>query len=232
MWDELISTIEQSFENMALTSSDLFDILFSLFVSILVGFVISQVYKITHRGVSYEVTFMSSLVLLAPIVAMVMFFIRGNLVLSLGLVGSLSIIRFRTPIKDTRDMVFLFWSIAVGLGAGTFHWTIVALASLAILMVTFILHFVRYGRSQGGDYILVINGNSDFQSQPLNHILRNYSQDIKIRSQSFEENTWEIVFELHLDKTKQPIEDLVQEVIKLEIVSSASLLAPQLALPI
>lgn len=232
MWDELISTIEQSFTNMTLTSSDIFDILFSLFISILIGFVISQVYKLTHRGVSYEATFMSSLILLAPIVAMVMFFIRGNLVLSLGLVGSLSIIRFRTPIKDTRDMVFLFWSIAVGLGAGTFHWLTVILSSIAILLVTFILYFVRYGRSRRHDYILVVNGNSDFQSKPLQLVLKNFSHDIKIRSQSFEEHTWEIVFELHLEKTKRPIEELIQEVKSLEMVSSAALLAPQLSLPV
>jgi hypothetical protein len=231
MWEEIMTTIQQAFSNMALTSTDLFNVLFSLIVSILIGFVISQVYKITHRGVSYEVTFMSSLVLLAPIVAMVMFFIRGNLVLSLGLVGSLAIIRFRTPIKDTRDMVFLFWSIAVGLGAGTFHWTIVALASLTILLVAVVLYLVKYGDNQSHDYILIVNGFSEFTSQPLNVILKKYSKDVKIRSQNFEDDGWEIVYELHYDKARGPIDEMVKEVKSLEMTTSVSLLAPQLALP-
>src|SRR5690625_5465921 len=71
---------------------------------------------------TYERSFLTTFVLISPIVTMVVYFIQGDLVVSLGLVGSLSIIRFRTPIKDTRDMVFLFWSIAVGLGAGTGNW--------------------------------------------------------------------------------------------------------------
>ena len=96
-------------------------------LSIGIGLGIALVYKLTHRGLSYEATFLSSLVAIAPVVASVMFFIQGNLVLSLGLVGSLSIIRFRTPIKDSRDMVFLFWSITAGLGAGTTIWGLCSL---------------------------------------------------------------------------------------------------------
>ena len=76
---------------------------------------------------------MASLVLFAPLITIVMLYIRGDLVLSLGLIGSLSIIRFRTAIKDTRDMVFLFWVIAVGLGAGTYNWGIVIWFHLCLL---------------------------------------------------------------------------------------------------
>lgn len=103
-------------DHLYLTGGDLFTILFSLGLAAAIAVIISQIYKHTHRGMNFELTFMTTLVLLAPIVAVVMLFIRGDLVLSLGLIGSLSIIRFRTPIKDTRDMVFLFWTIAIKLG--------------------------------------------------------------------------------------------------------------------
>jgi hypothetical protein len=105
-----------------LSGPDLQDTLISLMLAAITGLLISQLYKHTHRGLNYEHTFMAALVLLAPIVSVVMLYIRGDLVLSLGLIGSLSIVRFRTAIKDTRDMVFLFWVIAVGLGAGTYNW--------------------------------------------------------------------------------------------------------------
>ena len=231
MWDEILTTISQAFANMALTSEDIFNIFFSLFVAIIIGLVISQVYKLTHRGVNYELTFMSSLVLLAPIVALVMFFIRGNLVLSLGLVGSLSIIRFRTPIKDTRDMIFLFWSITVGLGAGTFNWGVVTLASLIILVTTIFLYFTKYGQSQSHDYILVITGASEFARQPIKDIIEQYTAEVKIRSQSINQEMWEVVYELHLGEPKRPIDDLIKELNSIPSITTVSLLAPQLALP-
>jgi hypothetical protein len=232
MWDEIFNTAQKAFASMALTSDDIFNIVFSLVVATIVGLIISQVYKLTHRGVNYELTFMTSLVMLAPIVALVMLFIRGNLVLSLGLVGSLSIIRFRTPIKDTRDMVYLFWVIAVGLGAGTFNWVMVALASIFILIVIFILYLVKYGRSQNHDYILVVSGVSNYDQEPIKAIINQYTSNAIMRSQTINEELWEIVYELHLSDTKEPIDDLLKELKHIDSLSNVSLLAPQLALPV
>ncbi|MBW6465361.1 MAG: DUF4956 domain-containing protein [Brevefilum sp.] len=232
MWDELLFTAQKAFASMALTSDDIFNIVFSLFVAIILGLIISQVYKLTHRGVNYELSFMTSLVMLAPIVALVMFFIRGNLVLSLGLVGSLSIIRFRTPIKDTRDMVYLFWVIAIGLGAGTYNWTMVALASLIILIVIFILYLVKYGRSQNHDYILVVSGTSDYDKEPIKNIINQYTSDAVMRSQNINDDMWEIVFELHLGETKDALDELLKALKQIDKISNVSLLAPQLALPV
>lgn len=230
--DQLTNTIQKAFSSMALTSDDIFNIIFSMFVAVAIGLVISQVYKITHRGVNYELSFMTSLVLLAPIVALVMLFIRGNLVLSLGLVGSLSIIRFRTPIKDTRDMVYLFWVIAVGLGAGTYNWSMAALASAFILVVIFILYLAKYGRSQNHDYILVVSGTARFDQEPINAVIHQFTSDVKMRSQTISEDLWEIVYELHLGETKQPIEHMLNALNEIEAISNISLLAPQLALPV
>jgi len=231
MWDAIIQTISEAFQSIALTSQDIFNIVFSLFVAIILGLVISQIYKLTHRGVNFEPTFMTSLIMITPIVAMVMFFIRGNLVLSLGLVGSLAIIRFRTPIKDTRDMVYLFWAIAVGLGAGTFNWAVVVLSSLIILILVIILYIVKYGRGQSQDYILVVNGNGAVDQGHIKSIITQYADDVKIRSQNVNKEMWEIVYELHIGKVEQPLSDLVNDLNKLSEISNVSLLAPQLALP-
>jgi hypothetical protein len=232
MLDQILNSAQKAFANVALTSEDIFNIFFSLLVATVVAIVISQVYRLTHRGVNYELTFMASLVILAPVVALVMFFIRGNLVLSLGLVGSLSIIRFRTPIKDTRDMVYLFWVIAVGLGAGTYNWAMVALASLFILAVVFVLYLVRYGRSQNHDYILVVSGISDYDQTQIRATINRFTSDAMMRSQTINEDLWEIVFELHFGETPEPIENLLQALREIEAISNVSLLAPQLALPV
>jgi hypothetical protein len=216
------------FENL-----DLASILFSLFLAIAVSFVISQIYKYTHRGLNYELAFMSTLVLLAPIVSVVMLFIRGDLVLSLGLIGSLSIIRFRTPIKDTRDMVFLFWVIAVGLGCGTYNWSVVIISTIVISITMFLLHFIKYGQSRGTDYVLIVTGSLALNSNQIGKVLKRYAKESRIRSQEAEEDFWEIIFEVQLiDLTQEKTGELFGEIKAIEGVSKVSLLAPQIALPV
>jgi uncharacterized membrane protein YhiD involved in acid resistance len=232
MSDKILHLLQNFFSSMALTSEDILNLIFSLLLAFLIAIVISQVYRFTRRGVNFEIPFMMSLTLLAPIVALVMIFIRGNLVLSLGLVGSLSIIRFRTPIKDTRDMVFLFWSIAVGLGAGTFNWGIVTLASIFMVVVIFILHLVKYGSSQSKDYILVLSGSSEFSRDAIMNAIHEFTQESKLRSQKISDEIWEMVFELRFSESKDPGDGLIDAVKAIQGIDHVSLLAPQLALPV
>jgi len=99
VWDIINRVLLAIPESLAMPGRDIFDVVFSLIISVIIAIIISQIYKHTNRGMNFELTFMATLVLLAPIVTVVMLFIRGDLVLSLGLIGSLSIIRFRTPIN-------------------------------------------------------------------------------------------------------------------------------------
>lgn len=225
-WTRLINFI--GVKNM-----DLANVLFSLFLAAAVAFIISQIYKYTHRGLNYELAFMSTLVLLAPIIAVVMLFIRGDLVLSLGLIGSISIIRFRTPIKDTRDMVFIFWVIAVGLGSGTYNWNVVIVSTIVISMIMFILHFLKYGHSKGTDYILVVTGSSALKNHAISDVLKQYAQEVRVRSQETEDNVWEIIFEVQLmDLTEEKTGDLFNALNDIKGIEKVSLLAPQIALPV
>ncbi len=233
MWQELLSTFSYTLSNLALSGRDLFDVLFSLILAAVVAIIISQVYKYTHRGLNYELAFMTTLVFLAPIVAVVMLFIRGDLVLSLGLIGSLSIIRFRTPIKDTRDMVFLFWVIAVGLGCGTYNWTIVIISSMFLVILMFVFHFVKYGRSQNNDFVLVVTGSSVYQNLSLDALINKYTSEARIRSQELEDDLWEIIYELRFPILKEKLTDnMVKEIKEIKGVNKVALLAPQLALPV
>jgi hypothetical protein len=224
---------EYVFSGFDLSGRNLFDIVFSLCIAVIMSLVISQIYKYTHRGMNYELSFMITLVILAPIVSIVMLFIRGDLVLSLGLIGSLSIIRFRTPIKDTRDMVFLFWVIAVGLGCGTYNWVVVIIATLFISIVMILLYFAKYGRSQNKDFVLVVSGNSPYNGRDIEEVINRYTREMRVRSHEVEENSWEVVFELRFSKLlAQSVQELITEIKSLQGVAKVSLLAPQLALPV
>ena len=216
-----------------LSGLELKDALISLVLAATMGLLISQLYRFTHRGLSYEHTFMAALVLLAPIVSVVMLYIRGDLVLSLGLIGSLSIVRFRTAIKDTRDMVFLFWVIAVGLGAGTYNWGVVVISSFVIMLFVAALYFVRYGYSLNTDFVLVLSGQKSHQNDTSRAIIQRHSVDARLRSYEVQDAHWEIVYELRLTElSSQNAETLITELKALPGVSEVSLLAPQLALPL
>jgi hypothetical protein len=220
-------------EKIFIQGQDVHDIFISMLLAVIVGLVISQIYKHTHRGMNFELSFMSTIVLLAPIVAVVMLFIRGDLVLSLGLIGSLSIIRFRTPVKDTRDMVFLFWTIAVGLGCGTYNWAVVIISTIFISFVIIILYFAKYGRSYNTDYILVVSGSSQQGGEGIEKVIMEYVEDARIRSYEIEENRWESIYELRYPRSVQKVnKNMVKRIESLPGVSKVSLLAPQLALPV
>lgn len=213
---------------------DLLDVFISLVISTTLGVIISQLYKGTHRGMNYENTFMSSLVLMAPIVTLVMLYVRGDLVLSLGLIGSLSIVRFRTAIKDTRDMIFIFWVIAIGLGSGTYNWSVVLLSSLFITFVVYILYFIRYGQVENRDFILSLSGNLPHPKSQVSEIIARYTSNARLRSYEVQDQRWETIYELRFHEKDEGIQadDLIQELKKITQVEDVSLLAPQLSLPL
>jgi len=119
------------------------------------AFLWATVYRKTHSGVAYTRSFFLALILVSPTVAMIMMAIGSNIALSLGLVGALSIIRFRSVIKDTRDMAFLFMAIGIGLTAGAHAWTVGILGTITVSVIAVVLS--QYGRFGIGssDYILI-----------------------------------------------------------------------------
>ena len=116
------------------------EILINLGVSFFVGMFIFYVYRKTFQGVLYQRSFNVSLVTIAMVITLIIMTISGNLILSLGMVGALSIVRFRTPIKDPLDLVFIFWAITIGIanGVGYFNISIIGsiVMTIAILVMT------------------------------------------------------------------------------------------------
>lgn len=124
--------------NLATQSAmSLSEALFKLFVSLVIGCVVYAAYYLTSPRVSYNGSFGISLVAMTIITTAIMAVISSNIALSLGMVGALSIIRFRTAIKDPRDAMFIFWSIMIGICCGVAQY-IVALASTVVLLVFFL----------------------------------------------------------------------------------------------
>jgi len=225
VWETILDTLFISSE-MVIRS------VFALFLALLMGVVVSQIYKFTHTGIHYEPSLLSTLVLLAPVVSTVMLFIQGDLALTLGLVGALAIIRFRTPIKGTRDMVYLFWTIAVGIGMGTFNWMLALIATAIIGFIMVLFHFIKYENMPKNEFILVVSGNETKAAEQVREYVRQYDSNARMRSSKLVGNTWEIIFEMQISKIgKEKSDMLLTEIHKTKGVEKVSLLAPQISLP-
>ena len=137
----------------------LVDIILSLLLAFASGLFILLIYRLTMRGVSRNRTFEATLLLITPITAMIVLTITSNLALSLGMVGALSIIRFRTAIKDASDTAFMFWAVASGITAGAHFYKITIVASLFIGVAAFVvMNLSAYGARP---YMLVVRANDD-----------------------------------------------------------------------
>ena len=125
----------------------------NLGMTMLIALFIWGVYKITYSGVAHDRAFGLSIVMTAVVTAIIMMVIRSNLALSLGMVGALSIIRFRSAVKDPRDIAFIFWAVAVGLAAGTGVHLLAICGSLAIGI--FVLAFTLLAQPRHGLMVIL-----------------------------------------------------------------------------
>ena len=130
------------------------EILINLLLAFIIGVVISLTYKKTHKGLSYSQSFMITNIFICFIVAMVIMIIGNNIARAFALVGALSIIRFRTVIKDTKDIAYIFWSLAAGMGAGTGSYFLTIISSILLIIIALVLFKTNFGSIYKSEFIL------------------------------------------------------------------------------
>ncbi len=129
-------------------------VLINIFLAFVLGFVVAVLYRITSQHKATNPTFMLTLVILAMVVALVMMVIGNSVARAFSLVGALSIIRFRTAVKDTRDIAFVFFALAAGMAAGVGNYQIALYGVGLIVFLLIILDFIRFGSAPKGVYLL------------------------------------------------------------------------------
>jgi hypothetical protein len=130
------------------------DIVANICLAIALGLIVSLVYRYTHKGLSYSQSFVLTLVFVAVIVSSVMMIIGNSLARAFALVGALSIIRFRTVVKDTKDTAYVFFALAVGMAAGTSNYFIALLSTVLISLLAIVLHHLNFGALYKSEFIL------------------------------------------------------------------------------
>lgn len=183
-------------------------ILITLGVAFLLGFFIFLLYRRIFSGVLYSKSFNVSLIGMTMITAVVIIAINSNLVLSLGMVGALSIVRFRTPIKDPTDLIFLFWAAVAGIvtGAGFF-----SLAVIGSVVVGLILFFFVKGGTVETPYLLVVNCDSDATEQLVHKQVGTLVKRYNVKQKTVTPDNIEMTLEIRMrDETGRFVNQLTE----------------------
>lgn len=178
-----------------ITSFSLMDTVIAMVLSFLIGLFIFYVYKKTFNGVMYSTSFGVSLIAMTLITTFVILAVTSNVVLSLGMVGALSIVRFRAAIKEPLDIAFLFWAIATGivLGAGMIPLAVMGAVLIGLIMILFVNK-----KPSDNSYIMVINCENDSAEKLVLEELRDNVKKQVVKSKTVSKQGIELTVEVRL----------------------------------
>jgi len=164
----------------------------ALVTAFVTSLLIVYVYKKTYSGVAYAKTSILTIVLLSMVTSLVISTINSNLALSLGMVGALSIVRFRTAVKDPIDTIFMFWAITAGIMSGAGLYLITFIASLMLGILYILCHMIAFKPSN--KYLLVINVNVDDAEDIINVVSKR--KKCILKTESVKKENVELTFEI------------------------------------
>jgi len=211
---------KNSFVSMfAQTNISTSHIIMTLGMTCVIALYIFAVYRLITRKTFYNKNFNISLAALALITAIVILTVQANIVISLGMVGALSIVRFRTAIKDPMDLVFLFWSISIGIACGAGMVEIAIIGSLLLTIIIFVLDRLPVARAST---ILVINASAGVElMDSINEVVKSNSKYFKVKSRNVSDSSLDVVIELWASKE----DELLKSLKAIEKVNSVSIMA-------
>ncbi len=207
--------------------SDLFSITLSplqviltLSIALAVGLYVFFIYKKSFGGVMYSRNFNVSLVVLTLVTSLMLMLINNNLTLSLGMVGALSIIRFRTAVKDPMDTVFMFWAVGEGIAIGTKFYDVAIIAGVVIGI--FILMLSAFKGKSSSPYLLIIHYN-EAASVQIKQMIRQLP-NARLKSKTAQRDGIELTMELRLRESET---GFVEKFLRVDGVYDASLISHQ-----
>lgn len=195
------------------------EILISLIAALLFSFILWATYRLSNTKSTYQPRFAATLIVLSLLSTILMDLIQSNLTLSLGMLGSLSIVRFRTNIKDTRDIGYIFWSMAVGLAAATGCYLIGGIGSLLLMLL---MLATKKSAVATNEMMLVIRGsNTDMDA--INTLVQQKCMFSTVKAKNILSDSYEIVYQVHISQKES--NPMIRNLFDLGGVDSVNLLA-------
>ncbi|MFN3404804.1 MAG: DUF4956 domain-containing protein [Cytophagaceae bacterium] len=157
------------------------DVIGRLIISLVCGLIIAGFYRITYKGLSYSSSFVNAIILLTMITTVVIMVIGNNLAAAFGLVGAMSIIRFRTAVKDIQDIMFIFFALAIGLACGVDFTSVAIIGTLIIGAVYWVIVHFNWAAPRRRDFLLqLITVGKEDDNNLLNSVLSKYCSRYKV----------------------------------------------------
>ena len=171
-------------------------VIWNMIVAAVLALVIYITYYVTFTGVIYSKKFNLSLIMMTLISAAIISIIANSIAMSLGMLGALSVVRFRTAVKDPRDTAYIYWSVAVGIGAGSGSYSVVMIATVFIAVLTVIMNFGIKGDDR---YLVIVRGKAEAMMS-VRAALFNACRSGKLRAETVTDTYSEIVYQIKLKK--------------------------------
>ncbi len=204
-------------EGFAYSDFSAVKIVVTLLITFLISLYIFMLYRVTTKNTFYNKGFNVSMAAISMVTAGIVMAMQSNLVISLGMVGALSIVRFRTAIKDSMDLFYLFWSIGVGIMCGASLYELAILVSLGVTLVVIVFSALPLSFSP---YILILKTTRDVSEKDLTEVIAKYSKYLRINSKNISISDVNYIIEI---RTKQSGE-LVEELSKISGVVNATVM--------
>jgi uncharacterized membrane protein YhiD involved in acid resistance len=202
-------------------------VVLSLLLAFVLGQVIAWVYYFTHSGLSYSRSYVQSLILITVVVAMVMGVIGNNIITAFGLMGALALVRFRNVIKDTRDVVFIFCSLVVGMAAGSQRYLTAVIGTAILCLIAVYLHITNFGMHEPHNAFLRFSlKNHIAGDHPVAAILKRFCGNvilISAQDSGFGTSLVEYAYQLMVKNTDKN-EQMLAELQKVEGIENISLI--------
>ncbi len=220
----------ENLQSINVFSPSYVEILLSLLVSLVCSYAISLIYRYTYRGVGYSLSFVHSIVFLSLITTLVIIGIGNNLARAFGLVGALSIVRFRTAVKDTADLVYIFLSLALGMSAGIGYHKLAFTGTGIIGLVLVIFSKTSDTILSSNRYLLQFNlsGNENTEPQFFVKLIDNYCSQYDIMNIRTDEINKSIVYSYNVRMRRiENADKMIRELRNVPGISSVNMFFDQ-----
>ncbi len=215
----------EDFKNILNVSFTLHDAIINLIVAFVAGVIISIFYRKAYNGPGYQASYVNSLILLVIITSIVIMVIGNNLARAFGLVGAMSIIRFRTAVKETMDIMFIFFALAVGMAVGVGLYFLAIFSAIFIGLISLVLSKTKFSTPIKSDLLLQFTFNANGNdSAPYTELLHEYCRNSKLINAKAigNEETLELSFYVGF-KNKDKTTDFVQKLRKIKGIQNVNL---------
>lgn len=212
--DVIKKSILEGFSNSDMSTTQIAVI---LLVTLVFAVYLFFIYKLVNKSSMYDKELHITISLMSVITAGIIVAMQSNIVISLGMVGALSIVRFRTAIKSPLDLLFLFWSIGVGIICGARLFEVAVMVSLIATIGVFLLEFLPGNRKP---YLLIVNGTKEMNEDGIVELVEQKSTYRKVKARNRKKNGMDMILEV---KTKQE-KELLEAIEGMEGVEQLSLL--------